>query len=181
MLNPPSNLLTPHKEQQNRRTQTGQLTLKKRSEKSLQSAHPQFFLRNFSLSLTRLLYFLSPHSSPFCQSPSTVRERLSRAVTAGAPVGGIPATRPHAFPSTTNPGQRGGSRPPSQVPSPPGKGRPFSPDQFSPVTCKARLSTWSSRKIGRRKAVTFGPRFAVAVQSGLLGQPYLHMSPKSGD
>ena len=135
----------------------------KRSEKSLQTAHPQFFLRNFSLSLTRLLYFLSPHSSPFCRSPSTVRERLSRAVTAGSPVGGNPATRPHAFPGTTNPGQRGGSMPPSHVPSPPGKGRPFSPDQFSPVTCKARLSTLSSRKIGRRKAVTFGPRFAVAV------------------
>ena len=42
-------------------------------------------------------------------------------------------------------------------------GDTFSPHQFGPVTCKARLSHIVLAKIGRRKAFTFGPRFAVTV------------------
>ena len=71
------------------------------------------------------LYFLSPHPSPFCHSPRTVRDRLSLAVTVGSPGSSNPATRPCAFRGTTNPGQRGSSKLPSQVPSPPGEGIPF--------------------------------------------------------
>ena len=65
---------------------------------------------------------LSPHPSPFCH---TVRERLSLAMTVRSPGSGDPATRPRAFPGTTHQGQRGSSRPPSQVPSLPRKGTPF--------------------------------------------------------
>ena len=62
----------------NRRTQTGQHTLK-RSDKGLQTTHSQIYFRNFRLSLTLLLFF----SVTTC--PSTMRERLSLAVTVDFP------------------------------------------------------------------------------------------------
>ena len=115
-----SNLLTLHKEQQKRRTQTGQLTLKKmRREPStvsvlLSKLQPVAHTASFS--------FLSPHPSPLCHSPSTVREKASLAVTVGPPGSGNAATRPHAF--SWHDISRAAWQP-SQVPSPPRKGTPF--------------------------------------------------------
>ena len=72
-------------------------------------------------------FFCFSHHIPLlhCHGQSTVRERLSLAVTVGSPGSGNPATKPHACPGPIYPGQRGSSRPPSPVPSAPGKGTPF--------------------------------------------------------
>ena len=111
-----------------------------------------------------------------CHSPSTVREKVFLAVTAGLFGSGNPATRPNGFPGTTDPGRCGGSRPPSEVLNPPGKGNTFSPDCLCPITFRARLSTLCSRESdeGRPSLPDHDPP-----SLSQLGQPYLHMSPRS--
>ena len=52
----------------------------------------------------------------------------------------------------------------------------FSPDQFSPITRKARLSTLCSRKSDEERPSHSDHDAPSLSQSGLFGQPYLHMS-----
>ena len=148
---------------QNLRTQTGRFTLKKKGNE----------LRNNSLSnlLLKLqacrshsffrFCFLPPHPSPFCH---TVRARLSLAVTVGSPGSGNPSTKPHEFPGTTYPGQRGSSRPKSQVPSPPGKRTPFRLTKLARLHAKQGLSPLCSRTSDEETLPLSDHDFAVAVR-----------------
>ena len=74
----------------NRRTQTGRFTLKRR-ETSLKTTHSQFFFRDFSLSLTLLLFLFSLTTSLSSLSqPVHGERRASLAVTVGSPGSGNP-------------------------------------------------------------------------------------------
>ena len=135
------------------------LTLSSSSETSACRSHSFSFI------------FLSPHPSPFCQRPCTVRERLSLAVTVGSPGSGDPAARPHALPNTSYPGQHGSSKPPSQVPSLRRKRTPFR-HSIQPDNMQSKAVHTVLGRFGRRNAFTFGPRFAVAVPlQAFLGNP----------
>ena len=50
----------------------------KEAQRAFKHTHSQIFIRNFRLSITLLLSFISSHHIPllYCHSPSTVRERL---------------------------------------------------------------------------------------------------------
>ena len=88
---------------------------------------------------------------------------------------GSPATKPHALPGTTHPGQCGSSTLPSQVHNPPRKGTPCSPDQFCPMTFDARLSTLCSRKSDEERPSLSDHDSPSLSQIGLLTQPRLHI------
>ena len=122
-------------------------------------------------------FFPSPTSLLLhCHSPPTVRGELSRSDQ--GPLGtNSPATKAHAFPGTTCPGQCGSSKPPSQVPNLPGREKSFHLAGLSP----GRLATLCSHCSEEEVPWLSVHDPTLPFQPGLFGQPYLNMSPKSGD
>ena len=89
-------------------------------------------------------HFLSPHPAPLLSQP-VHGERKTFLAVAKRPLGSNdPATRPHALPGATHPGQSVSSKPPSQVPNLRGRGNSFSPDWSCLTAFRARLSTLCS-------------------------------------
>ena len=171
VLNPPSNLLTLHQRQQNskdsdRPTQLErrETSLKKRSLADLLSKLQSVRSHSFSC-------ISSHHNLLLCHIPSTVREDI--------PCCGNnnPATKPHEFPGTTSPGPCGSPQPPSQVPNLPGRVKSFLLTGLAPRSIESKAFDVVFALLRRRRAFASTP----SSQSGLLGQPYLHMSPISVD
>ena len=97
--------------------------------------------------------FLPPHPSPALSQPAHGERKAFLAVTPGLFGSGNPATRPHAFPGTTDPGQRGTSRPPSQVSQSPRKRKTFSPDQFLPNNTQRQAKKRTKKSLHFRTTI----------------------------
>ena len=127
------------------------------------------------------LQFLTPHPCPFLSQPVHGDRKAFLAVTNGLSGSSNPATRPHALPGTTypRPVRRKG------VPFPGGLGtceggleRPHRPapqhsEQGSPLCVR----TSSSEQCLRLQSMTQRR----CPSQGFPGNPYLHLSPMSGD